>query len=224
MDVAAGFFRVAWDPRGYLGLAYLLARLPLSAAYLLLLVGGGAIGLSMVPVAGAGLVLLLGLLVVIRGCALFERELARSWFGLRPLPMAAPVAPDGNQVHALRRFLSNRVTWSAPIFLALEVPFGLVGFVALCLLLVPAAGLLAALPVYLVEGGALVGGSALATFGPFQVPPHAWPAGPAWLLPEVVLGIALALSALHLARIGARAHVQLVALLLGLNAHELELA
>lgn len=223
--MVAAFFRPVAQGHSYLGVIYVLARLPLAITYLVVLVVGLSIGFSTLVV-GLGILVLLAMLFVVWFLARFERELLGWWFGYEFAPMAPPRTAGTSRLRRLANFLINPVTWKSLVYVALQIPVGAMVFVCFIVLLTVAAGLAAA-PL-----------SALALPGPFPagaaVEPAALqqliqslPPGPPAVLGASALaaaGLILAVATIHLARLVVRLHAIAIRVMLAMTETQAQLA
>ena len=130
---------IAWQPRTYLRILYLVLALPLGIFYFSFLVTVILTGVGTALIAGIGLGLLLLAVACWYGFAGLERILAEHMLGFRMTPMSFPAPSTGSYRERLRRHLTNPVTWKSLSFLLLLMPFGVLSFslviilVSLCL-------------------------------------------------------------------------------------------
>jgi two-component system phosphate regulon sensor histidine kinase PhoR len=119
---------IAWQPRTYLRILYLLLAFPLGMFYFISLLTLVSTGVGTALIAGIGLGVLLLALVCWFGFARFERILAVHLLGVRVTPMSVPGPPVASYRQRLRRHLTNSVTWKSLAYLLLEFPFGVICF------------------------------------------------------------------------------------------------
>jgi signal transduction histidine kinase len=116
---------VAWRTQTWLNVVYLLIAFPTGIAYVVVLVAGIAIGVSLAVIV-IGLGLLLVTLAAWRGMAAIERGLARVLLGVT---IAPPADRRGlPPIERVTRWLRDPVTWKSLVFVALKLPLGLVSF------------------------------------------------------------------------------------------------
>jgi signal transduction histidine kinase len=111
---------------------YLLLALPLGIAYLVVLIAGISVGLSLVVI-WIGLPILLATLLAWRFAAGIERVMARRLLGAE---IQAP-AHAGSGLSLWRRLLfllRDPVTWKSLIFVALKFPAGVIAFAIIAVL------------------------------------------------------------------------------------------
>ncbi|MDR0360012.1 MAG: sensor domain-containing protein, partial [bacterium] len=128
MGVIAGPVRVVGRPRAWSSLLFLLSRMPLGLLYFLVPAALGAAGVLLVPVAGAGVLVLLLALAAVWLLAAFERELGRWWLGAELGPRSPGTPPGATWWTRLRAFLGNPVTWKSLAYLLLQLPLGTLTF------------------------------------------------------------------------------------------------
>ncbi|MGZ4354574.1 MAG: sensor domain-containing protein [Gaiellaceae bacterium] len=116
------------ERRTYASLLWLLLGLPLGIAYLVLLVTGLSLGLGLL-VTVAGIPVLVGTLVLVRGLAAFERGLAQVLLDA-PMPNVVEDAEAGYGIFwaRLRALVRRRRTWAELGYLLLRFPLGVVDF------------------------------------------------------------------------------------------------
>jgi len=129
-DPIAQFLLAPFQARSYTGLIYLLLSFPLGIFHFIFLVTGLSVGIGM-------LITVLGLPIVgltLLGSwwlAAMERQIAIGLLGAKIPPMGPTPFRSGQGFrHDLEQFLSNRVTWSGMLFLAVKFPLGIFSFVA----------------------------------------------------------------------------------------------
>jgi hypothetical protein len=123
------FFGVVASSRSYLNLLYLLLAFPLGVAYFCFLTVGWSLGLGLLIV-WIGLIVLLAVLLLSWLFATFERQQAIFLLGaeVQPMTQNQPVQ-EPNLWERLKAFLTNRVTWTGMVFLAVKFPLGVASFV-----------------------------------------------------------------------------------------------
>ena len=119
---------IAWQPRTYFRILYLLLAFPLGTFYFVFLLSLLSTGLGLTPVAGIGLAILLLAVACWFGFAGLERILAAHMLGFRMTPTSVPGPATASYRERLRRHLTNPVTWKSLSFLLLEMPFGILSF------------------------------------------------------------------------------------------------
>ena len=198
MGLVRGCLGAARDPRAYLAVLYLLSRLPVGLAQAMILLAGLGLGVAL-SIAGVGLLVLAACLVLAWAFAAFEREIAGWWLGqeFRGRWIEAPPRRVGARV---RWLVANPVTWRSLAFLLLQVPAGVLITLPLAGLLTASAAALSA-PIFAIAAG----GQPADALGAWTPP---WSPWRQTLVPFAVwlpvVGLVLALAALHLARLVAR--------------------
>lgn len=232
MNATLAFIRVTADPRAYLAVLYSFLRLPVACVYFLLLATGIPTAVGLLPV-GVGFAVLVLVLLCTWGCAIFERDLGRWWFGFELRPMLPPgagrrqVAGWSTWLVQLRDFVVNPVTWKSFAYVLLQVPLGSLYFTLVLAMTSGALALVAAPFLYLADA---------ATTQPGDPPYDAFwlrgdLAGPgfqpstlAFTVVLAVIGVALAIATLHVARAIALGHGPLMRALLGMSRAQADLA
>jgi two-component system, OmpR family, phosphate regulon sensor histidine kinase PhoR len=213
------------DARSYLALLYVLMRFPIAFAMVLAYIVLLSTGVSLLPVVGVGVLLLLGLVGLMWVSAIFDRELGRWWFGFELPPMSAPVPPGRPVLGRLRDFLTSRVTWKVVGLYHIEMIAGLlvpvlvvvVGATAVALLLSPLIAWADITTVHAGDPNAPFGVSALVQWLGFVVPASAVQ------VISVILGLVLAAIVLHASEAIVRIQGSLLANLTGISLSSLEL-
>ncbi|MDQ6918535.1 MAG: sensor domain-containing protein [Candidatus Dormibacteraeota bacterium] len=142
---------IAWQPRTYLRILYLLLAFPLGMFYFVFLLTLVATGAGTALFAGVGIGLLLLAIAGWYGFARLERLLAVHLLGFPMTPMALPGSPSATYRERLRRHLTNPVTWKSFGYLLLECPFGVLTFSLIVILVALCATFLLYPLVYLVS-------------------------------------------------------------------------
>lgn len=130
-DTLGPFFGVAARGRSYLNALYNLLAFPLGVAYFVFLVVGLSLGLGLLII-WIGVFILAAVLLLSRALSAFERQQAILLLGAHIGPMGAKAAEKsakGTFWQQIKAFVSNRVTWTGPMFLFLKFPLGIVSFV-----------------------------------------------------------------------------------------------
>lgn len=123
-------FGVILRPQSYARAFYSLIAFPLGTVYFVFLVVGLSLGLGLVLL-WVGFLILAFVLIVSWGLAAFERQQA-----ILLLDAEVPPMRDRNRTYEgfsqhLKAFISNPVTWKAPVFLLLKFPLGIFSFVVM---------------------------------------------------------------------------------------------
>lgn len=140
-----GFWTVAMHAQTYRNVVYLALSFPLGVLYFVLIVAGLSAGIGTLIV-WVGFFVLLGTMLVIRGCAKLERAMAR-----KLLKTSIPVRQT-NCMHResqdlpwlvwARNELLSRRNWAYIGYLLVKFPLGIASFTIVVSLLPAAAGLL----------------------------------------------------------------------------------
>ncbi len=212
------FLSVAADRRAYLALVYAMLRFPLAVAYLVFFVTGISTGVGLLPV-GVGFAVLLFVLLCAWGCAIFERELGRWWFGFELRPMARPTPQGRSWWRQVRDFALNWVTWRSLLFVVIQIPLGFIYFGIVSVLATVALALMAAPLVYALDLASLApGDSQINALGLRDGAPSQ-----AATLALAAAGVLLGLATLHVARAIAQGYGSLIRGLLGMSQAQLDL-
>ena len=123
------------DPRTYRNAAYMLLGLGLGIFHFVLLVTGFSLGLGLL-ITLLGIPLLVATLLVARGLAAMERELARSWLDA-PVPRRrlSSMRKTGLSWARLKELVASGRTWSEVVFLLLRLPMSILDFAFIVTLL-----------------------------------------------------------------------------------------
>src|SRR6266536_2041183 len=151
------FLSVAADRRAYLALVYAMLRFPLAVAYLIFFATGLSTALGLLPV-GVGIAVLFVVLLAAWGCAVFERELGRWWFGFELRPMAPPATPGRTWWRKALDFALNWVTWRSLLFVIIQIPLGVLYFSVVGFLSTVSVALMAAPAIYAFDVASLAPG------------------------------------------------------------------
>ncbi len=135
--------------RTYASLLYLLLSFPLGLAYVGVL-GLGAVAGAVLSIAGVGLLILVGCVVIAWGFAMFERELAIWLLETDVPPMSVPGPRPRSGWGRLAAHLRQPVTWKSLAFLVLKLPLGLLAATGIGIPL-GASAVLVVLPIVLVS-------------------------------------------------------------------------
>ena len=122
------FLLAPFQPRSFTKLLYLLLSFPLGITHFTFLTTGLSLGLGlMITVLGVPIIGLT--LLGSWWFAAMERQLAIGLLGAEVPPMGPTPFQNGQRFRReLELFLSNRVTWTGTLFLALKFPLGLFSF------------------------------------------------------------------------------------------------
>jgi hypothetical protein len=185
---------VVTDSRTYLALVYMLIALATGIVYFTVVVTGLSlsVGLAILIV---GVPFSLAFLAVVRALALVEGRLVEVLLGVR-MPRRPRFGPrEGGFVQRILYWLKDRRTWTAMLYMVLQLPLGVIYFTLAVTGLATGVGLVC-LPV--VE---------LATGRSFTLLGDAEGVFASWLFPLPVLaGGMLFLLTLHLVRLIGKAH------------------
>ena len=218
---------IAWQPRTYLRILYLLLAFPLGIFYFTFLVTLISTGVATALIAGIGIGLLLLTLVCWFGFAGLERILAEHMLGFRMTPMSTPAPPTTSNRERLRRHLTNPVTWRSLGFLLLEFPFGILSFTLVITLFSLCLSFLLYPLTYLLENyiynqvGGYQGGE---VFPGIHIDGHSDPNVFAFLFLFTVAGVPLTIGSLHLLNGLGHAWGRFAQLMLGVDESQVRLA
>lgn len=123
-------FGVFIERRSYASAFYSLVAFPLGTVYFIFLAVGLSLGLGLVLL-WVGFLILAFVLVASWGLAAFERQQAIVLLAadIAPMKTAGQTYEDFGQ--QLKSYLTNSVTWKAPLFLLLKFPLGVFSFVVM---------------------------------------------------------------------------------------------
>ena len=125
-SLARSFFGVLGRGRSYLNGLYLLLAFPLGVLYFTFLTVGVSLGLGLLLI-WIGLAVLAAVLLVSWLLSSFER-LQAIWLLGAPIEGPAEAPAPASAGERIKRWLSDRVTWTGPLFLLLKFPLGVVSF------------------------------------------------------------------------------------------------
>jgi signal transduction histidine kinase len=220
MSAIVAVLRVTLEPRAYLDLVYLVSRVWVGLVYLTLLVLGLTFGVGTLPF-GVGLPGLILVLLAVRSCASFERDLAHRWLGITLRPMSSPWSSASSLWRRVLALVTDRTTWKCVAYLALQLPLGLVTYVIVGVLLAVVLSLVALPVLYALDAGQRAQDLTYSSTGP--VLGQAAPAQPLVFAAAVLLGLALAIATLHVARAGVAIWGRMTSALLGMSQAEIAL-
>jgi len=191
---------IAWQPRTYLRISYLLLAFPLGTFYFVFLLSLISVGVGTALVAGIGIGLLLVAVACWFGFAGLERILAVHLLGVTVLPMSVPGPPTASYRERLRRHLTNPVTWKSLGYLLLELPFGILSFSLVVILIPLCAGFLLYPLAYLLDNYIYnrVGGYQGEIFPGIAINGHSDPNVFAFLFLFTLAGVPVLVGSLHL--------------------------
>ncbi len=190
-----GFFAVMADPRTWTSLAYMLLSLATGIAYFTLVVTGVSlsVGFSVLII---GIPFALLFLAVVRALSLAEGRVVEVLLGVR-MPRRPRLGPSEAGIwQRVLYWLKDRRTWTAMLYMVLQLPLGIVYFT------VSVTGLATGLALMCTPFVQLATGHTYVEFGSVNELSFSW-----WLMPLVVVGGALlVLVTLNLIRLAGRAH------------------
>lgn len=204
------FFSVYADPRAYVSLLYMFLSLVTGCVYFTFAVTGLALSLGL-AVLIIGLPVFLGFIGITRAISLGEGRLLEAVSGERmPHRPVHPGAPDG-LVARILEMLKDVRTWTTLLYMLVILPLGIVYFVSavtgfavgVSFLLVPVAGIAQRLGWWVPWENA----------GPIAFSP-AWIDTPGGWLFDVVFGVVVLTTLLHVARIVVSTHARIAKTLL----------
>jgi hypothetical protein len=186
------FFGVFAEPRAWSALFYLLFALATGIVYFTWVVTGLSLSAGLI-------VLIIGLpffflfLLSVRGVALVEGRLVEALLGVRMPRRSLFTRQDLGFWRKLKGLLTQRHTWTAMVYMILQMPLGIIYFTAIITLVAAAAW--------------LIGRPILEIYFPaFIISPYEYYT-PGWLMPFVIIGGALLLTAtMHLAKYAGKLH------------------
>jgi hypothetical protein len=190
-----GFFGVATDPWTWTSLAYMLLSLATGIVYFTVVVTGFSLSVGFsVLIIGVPFALLF--LAVVRAMSLAEGRVVEVLLGVR-MPRRPRFGPsEGGIWQRVLYWLKDRRTWTAMLYMVLQLPLGIVYFT------VSVTGLVTGLALMCAPFVQLATGRTWLEFGSVNELSFSW-----WLMPLVVVGGALlVLVTLNLIRLGGRAH------------------
>jgi Putative sensor len=129
-SLVARVFGVLIRPRSYASAFYSLIAFPLGTLYFVFLAVGLSLGLGLVLL-WIGFFILAFVLVASWGLANFERQQAILLLDANVPPMRGARRTYEDFGQQLKDFLTNPVTWKAPLFLLLKFPLGVLSFVVM---------------------------------------------------------------------------------------------
>jgi hypothetical protein len=132
--LAGRFFKVVVEGQTYLNLLYLGAAFPLGVFYLVFLVSGISLGISL-SIIWVGIPILLLMGVAWWALGAFERTMAVHLLKEEIPPMVYPIRLDRDMWVGFKRYFANPITWKSLLYLLLKFPLGLVTFVILMTLI-----------------------------------------------------------------------------------------
>jgi len=196
------FFGVYAEPRAWASLLYLLFSLATGIIYFTWVVTGISVSLGL-------LVLIVGLpiaglfLLSVRGIALVEGRLVEALLGVRMPRRPLSSRTDIGWWQKFKDMLASRYTWTAIIYMILQMPLGVIYFSVIVTLIATSAWLITS-PIWNLAFGI-----------PFAVDYHyAYFIAP-WGIPLAVIGGGLLLTAtMHLVKYAGKGHALLAKALL----------
>ena len=129
-NVLASLLGVVARPQSYARAFYSLIAFPLGTLYFVFLAVGLSLGLGLVLL-WIGFLVLAFVLVASWGLAAFERQQAIFLLDADIAPMRDTTEAHEDFGQHLKSYLTNPVTWKAPIFLLLKFPLGVFSFVVM---------------------------------------------------------------------------------------------
>jgi hypothetical protein len=126
-------FKVMVNGQTYLNLLYLGAAFPLGLFYIVFLVSGLSIGISL-SIIWVGIPILLLMGVGWWALATFERFMAVHLLKEDVPPMARPINRGQGTWAGFKAYFTNPVTWKSLLYLFLKFPLGMITFVVISVL------------------------------------------------------------------------------------------
>lgn len=134
------FFKVIKQSRPYMNMLYLLLSFPLGTFYFVFLVTGLSLGIGL-TITLFGIPILLGMLLLWREFAKFERYLTKIMLGV-DIASDSKQNPEGTW-QKVKSYLTDSFTWKGLAYLFIKFPLGIISFVFLATLLSVSLGLIA---------------------------------------------------------------------------------
>jgi len=133
----SSFIGVLVREETYLNLFYLLLAFPLSILYFVFVVTGVSVGVGLIVI-WIGLPILLAVLALVWGFALFERTLAIVMLKEDIPPMTRDEKEALSAWERIRAFISDQVTWKSLLYLLVKFPVATLFFcVAVTVVAIP---------------------------------------------------------------------------------------
>jgi hypothetical protein len=123
----ARFFGIVADARGYGALFYLILSLLTGTLYFTLVAVMLLTGIGLLPV-GAGVIILLLFFAIIRALSLAEGRIVEVLLGVRMPRRPRGALPEGDVFDRVKHWLTDRRTWTSILYMALQLPLGIVYF------------------------------------------------------------------------------------------------
>lgn len=123
----ARFFGIVADARGYGALFYLILSLLTGTLYFTLVAVMLLTGIGLLPV-GAGVIILLLFFAIIRALSLAEGRIMGVSLGVRMPRRPRGTLPEGHVFDRVKHWLTDRHTWTSILYMALQLPLGIVCF------------------------------------------------------------------------------------------------
>lgn len=123
----ARFFGIVADARGYGALFYLILSLLTGTLYFTLVAVMLLTGIGLLPV-GAGVIILLLFFAIIRALSLAEGRIMGVLLGVRMPRRPRGTLPEGHVFDRVKHWLTDRHTWTSILYMALQLPLGIVYF------------------------------------------------------------------------------------------------
>ena len=190
----ARFFGVFADPRAWGSLFYLLFALGTGIIYFIWAVFGISFSAGMLVLI-VGIPIIVLFLLSVRGIALVEGRLIEALVGVRMPRRPLFSRQDLGWWRKVKKLFAERQTWTAIVYMLIQMPLGIIYFTVIVTLIGVSAGLIA-WPI-----AALSHGLPLFIISPYEY------YVPGWLIPIWVIGGILLLTAtMHLAKYTGRLH------------------
>ena len=190
----ARFFGVFADPRAWGALIYLIFTFGTGIAYFTWAVTGLSVSAGLLVLI-VGLPILGLFLLSARGIALLEGRLIEALIGVRMPRRPLFSRKDIGWWQKFKNLFTERQTWTAVIYMILQMPLGIIYFTVLVTLISFSVWLIGR-PVW----------ELVFDFPTFVFPPYAYYT-PAWAMPFVVIGgILLLFATMHLAKYIGKMH------------------
>ncbi len=134
-------FTSIWKTQTWLNVAYLLISFPLGLIYFVLLITGISLGFGLL-ITVFGLFILMGVLMMVHGFAIFEAKFTSAMLGFHISPEPRNREAKGFWKR-FREILRSSLTWKGLVFLFLRFPLGIFSFSLTISLLATSLGLIA---------------------------------------------------------------------------------
>ena len=125
---AESFFAIVFQPQTYRNLAYLLLSFPLGILYFVVTVTAVSAGAGTLII-GVGLGILSALILLLRGVASLERQLAETMLGVEIKPARPMASRRDGILGRIADLILDIYAWRTVLFALLKFPIGVASFV-----------------------------------------------------------------------------------------------